>query len=79
MWQIINTFLCAIIMVTGVLLFGRIVLGNKMSTSKSHFLIIFLLMCVMYTISSLFLFKTAKTIIIFLINNIFLEIFSFFL
>ena len=68
MWQIINTFLCAIIMVTGVLLFGRIVLGNKMSTSKSHFLIIFLLMCVMYTISSLFLFKTAKTIIIFLIN-----------
>ena len=68
MWQIINTFLCAIIMVAGVLLFGRIVLGNKMSTSKSHFLIIFLLMCVMYTISSLFLFKTAKTIIIFLIN-----------
>ena len=38
MWQIINTFLCAIIMVTGVLLFGRIVLAVLIEIGGLSFL-----------------------------------------
>ena len=71
MWQIINTFLCAIIMVTGVLIFGKIILKSKINVSKIYLLIAMFAVCLIYTVSGLFFSKVAKTLIMLIANALF--------
>ena len=71
MSQIINTFICAIIMIIGVLAFGKIVLNYSIKISKFEFLIMICLLCLMHTIVGLYFTKTPKTIIMLIVNALF--------
>lgn len=71
MSQIINTFICAIIMIIGVLVFGKIVLNYSIKISKFEFLIMICLLCLMHTIVGLYFTKTPKTIIMLIVNALF--------
>ena len=69
MWQIISTFICAIIMTIGVYFFGKIIIGNKVKISKTKFLILTIITCVMHTFVGIVLTKTLKTIVMIIINT----------
>ena len=72
MWQIINIYICAIIMMFGVLFFGKIILNKKIKIAYKSFFLLFLLVCVFHTIIGLNFLGTFKTISMFLINTLFL-------
>ena len=68
MYHVINTMLCAITAIIGVILFGKIVLNRKEKNSAVKLIILLLISLVIYTYTYLKFNSTAKTIMIFLLD-----------
>lgn len=63
MWQIINTYICAFIMLLGVLIFGRLVLNEQIKINLKKFLVFFEVICILQTLTGLVLDETLKTLL----------------
>ena len=70
MYHVFNAFISCSISIIGVILFGRIILGEKIKISNIKLVLLFLVSCVIYTFDFLYLDNTFKTIIMLLINTV---------
>lgn len=68
MYHVINAFLSCSISIIGVILFGRIVLNNKIKISTAKFILLFLASAIIYTYDFLFFAEVPKTITMLLID-----------
>lgn len=71
MWQIISAYVCGMITTIEVVLFGKIVLNEKVKISKLKLLIISIGVSILYASSYLILAGVLKTVTMFLIDMLF--------
>lgn len=71
MWQIIEIYICANIMMIGVLSFEKIVLDESIKISKIQLVILFQIVSIAHTIAGIYCFGILKTLIMFFINFFF--------
>lgn len=74
MWQIISLYISPIIMLIGVLLFGKIVLNEKIKIGNDKFIILMILLIILQKITYLNLNGVLKTSILFFSNTLFYKI-----
>ena len=74
MWQIINIYFCAMIMISCLFAFGKIVVKKEINLSRYKVILLFLVMCTLYTLIGLFFSRTLKTLLMFLTNAIFYKL-----
>lgn len=74
MWQIIEKFICVLLMIIGVYIFGYTILNQKPKVKKKNFLFIIILISIMHTIFSLVLVGTLKTLMVIIVNAIFYKL-----
>ena len=74
MWQIFEKFICVLLMIIGVYIFGYTILNQKPKLKKKNFLFIIILISIMHTIFSLVLVGTLKTLMVIIVNAIFYKL-----
>ena len=73
MWQIINGFICSLITIIGVFLFGKIVLNKEIEFSKEKIIISIIATTIIHTAIYLNLEGTIKTILMILLDICFYD------
>ena len=68
MWQIINDYIGILIMMIGVIIFGKIILNEKSPQNKLHLILTLLITSLIQTLICQFLTGTLKTLVVTVIN-----------